>query len=100
MGTRKGSRKLKQLSANPRATLHFADDSKSSYLSLMGMARAVSDPNVISLKNPYRGESLRKFFPTFPDDFALISFKPHYLEIMTNTLSGKRDTWQPQGLLT
>jgi general stress protein 26 len=103
MGTRKGSRKLEQISANQHATLHFADDSKSSYLSLMGEARAVFDPAIVTLKNPYKGKALEKFFPTFPtfpDDFVLVSFKPHYLEIMTGELSGKPDTWQPQGLMT
>ena len=100
MGTRKGSRKLQQLAANPRATLHFADDAKIAYLSLMGEARATSDPAVIAQKNPYHGKSLEHFFPKFPDDFVLLSFKPHYLEIMADKLPGKADTWQPQGLTT
>ncbi len=100
MGTRKGSRKLEQISTNPRATLHFADDSKTSYLSLMGEARAVSDPAVIASKNPYKGKALEGFFPKFPNDFVLLSFKPHYLEIMTDKLAGSHETWQPQGLAT
>ena len=100
MGTRKGSRKLEQIAANPRATLHFADDAKISYASLMGKAVAVSDPAIISLKNPYRGKQLEAFFPKFPEDFVLLSFKPDYLEVMTDGLAGRSDTWQPQGLST
>jgi general stress protein 26 len=98
MGTRKGSRKLEQIAANPRATIHFADDSQSSYLSLMGEVRAVADPATTALKNPYKGKALEKFFPMFPSDFALLSFKPHYLEIATKTVPSKPDTWQPQGV--
>jgi general stress protein 26 len=98
MGTRKGSRKLEQISANPHATLHFADDSKASYASLMGEARIILDAAVIALKNPYKGKALEKFFPAFPSDFVLVSFKPHHREIMTDKLAGKHETWQPQGL--
>jgi general stress protein 26 len=98
MGTRKGSRKLEQIAANHRATIYFADDSQSAYLSLMGEVRAVADPATVALKNPYKGEALAKFFPTFPSDFVLLSFKPHYLEIATKAVPSRPDTWQPQGI--
>ena len=100
MGTRKGSRKLEQISANHRATLHFAEDTQNSYLSLMGEVHAVDDPATIALRNPYSGKALEKFFPAFPSDFVLLSFKPHYLEIATKSVASKPDTWQPQGLTT
>ena len=98
MGTRKGSRKLEQIVANPRSTLHFAEDAKTSYASLMGEAHAVYDAEVVARKNPYSGKMLESFFPKFPNDFVLIGFKPSYLEIMTDKLAGKPETWQPQGL--
>jgi general stress protein 26 len=99
MGTRPGSRKLEQLAANPRATLHFAEDTKGLYVSLMGEARTVADPAVVAAKNPYKGALLKAYFPNFPKDFVLLSFKPHYLEIMTETILGTKETWQPQGLV-
>ena len=98
MGTRKGSRKLEQIAANHRATVHFADDAQNSYLSLMGEARVVSDAGTIAIKNPFQGEALRRYFPAFPNNFVLLSFKPHTLEIVAKGLPTRSDTWQPQGL--
>jgi general stress protein 26 len=98
MATRPGSRKLDQLRANPIATLHFAEDSKAAYLSLMGTAHIHTDPATIQAKNPYKGAGLTHFFPHFPADFVLLGFKPQWLEIATATLPSNPVTWQPQGL--
>ena len=98
MATRPGSRKLDQLRANPVATLHFAEDSKAAYLSLMGEAHIHTDPTTIRAHNPYQGASLAHFFPDFPADFVLLGFKPHWLELATADIASKPATWQPQGL--
>ena len=98
MATRPGSRKLDQLRANPIATLHFAEDSKAAYLSLMGTAHIHTDPATIHAKNPYKGPALTHFFPNFPADFVLLGFKPQWLELATADIPGEPTTWQPQGL--
>lgn len=98
MATRPGSRKLDQLRANPTATLHFAEDGKAAYLSLMGRASIHTEASTIQAKNPYKGAALAKYFPHFPTDFVLIGFKPGWLELATADIPSKPDTWQPQGL--
>ena len=98
MATRPGSRKLDQLRANPIATLHFAEDSKAAYLSLMGTAHIHTDPATIQDKNPYKGSALTHFFPNYPTDFVLLGFKPQWLELATQDIPSSPATWQPQGL--
>ncbi|MBB5061049.1 general stress protein 26 [Granulicella aggregans] len=100
IGTRKGSRKLEQLAANPAATLHFNDDANGAYVSLMGEAHAHTDAALIAVKNPYKGDMIKSYFPQYPADFVLIGFKPHWLEVMTADLRGKPETWQPEGVTT
>lgn len=98
IGARAGSRKLAQIAAHPQATVHVALDGKSGYASLMGHARIVTDPAQFDAHNPYRGEMRQRFFPDYPRDFALIAFTPDWLEVATEQLTGKPDTWQPEGL--
>lgn len=99
MGTRRGSRKLDQIIAHPAASLHFSDDAAGTYLSLMGRCRIVGDRTTIDAKNPFRGPDLAHYFPAFPDDFALIGFRPDYLELTSKAFPGAKDIWQPEGLV-
>jgi hypothetical protein len=64
----------------------------------MGEAKPVYDVAVIEAKNPYKGKMRDQFFPKYPNDFVLLSFRPRYLEIMTDKIAGSGETWQPQGL--
>lgn len=98
IGTRVGSRKLDQIAGHPQATIHVSLDAQASYASLSGQAHRVTDAALIERKNPYQGEMRATYFPRYPDDFALIAFRPEWLEVMTQELPGRRETWQPEGI--
>lgn len=104
IGTRRTSRKLDQIRANPNATLHFARDDIEGgfkgayYASFMGRAEVHTDPATLELRAPAE-EYRRNEWPNFPDDYAAISFRTEWLEVYGRGISGKPDNWQPQAVV-
>ena len=104
IGTRRTSRKLDQLRANPKATLHFAFDDKEGqfanayYASFMGTATVHIDEATLRLRAP--GEEYRRTqWPNFPHDYAAIRFVPKWLEVFGKGIKSRPETWQPQGVM-
>ena len=104
IGTRRTSRKVAQLQANPNATLYFNFDDLSGnfasafYASFMGVASVHTDPASASRAAPDE-EARRAYWPNFPDDFAAIRFRPHWLEVTGHGIRGDEANWQPQAVL-
>lgn len=103
IGTRRTSRKVDQIRANPNATLHFArDDAEGGfanawYASFMGTAIVHVDDATVRLRAPdekYR----RAQWPNFPDDYAAIRFETKWLEVYGRGIKGEPETWQPQAV--
>lgn len=103
ISTRRGSRKTKQIAANPKAALHFGIDDianghkGSYYASFSGLAAVHTDAVTIADYGPpeeYRGQ-----WPDYPHDLALIHFQPQRLEVMGRGIQPSEKLWQPQGVL-
>lgn len=104
ISTRRGSRKLDQVRQHPQATLHFAKDSLNEnfkgayYASFMGEARVHIDDSEMLAHVPE--EAIRKEnWPNYPNDYAVIRFKPKWLEVYGHGIKGRPDTWQPQAVI-
>jgi general stress protein 26 len=102
MSTRRGSRKTKQIMANPRAALHFglddiANGTKNAYYaSFTGHASVHTDAPSIAAHGP--PEHYRSQWPNYPDDLALIRFLPQTLEVMGKGIKPSQQHWQPQAV--
>ena len=103
VSTKRGSRKQRQIEANPRAALHFGfDDTPNGhkdayYASFMGLARVYTDNETIRARGP--GPKYRSLWPKYPDDMTLIELKPQRLEVMGKGIVPSEDIWQPQGVM-
>jgi general stress protein 26 len=103
VSTRRGSRKTRQIAANPKAALHFGfDDTPNShknafYASFMGLASVHTDAATIAAHG--LGKKYRSSWPDYPNDFALIRLKPQRLEVMGKGIMPNEKLWQPQGVM-
>lgn len=103
MSTRRGSRKTAQIAANPRAALHFGLDDIANghrdacYASFTGLASVHTDPATIETFGP--PEEYRAQWPDYPDDLALVQFRPQRLEVMGKGIRPNAAHWQPQGVV-
>lgn len=96
LGTRRGTRKLGQLAAEPRATLYYFDPQGPGYVTLIGRLTEVDDP----------AERERRFKPGWiefyddghrGEDFVLLRFDAERLEIVSipDELASAPKTWRP-----
>jgi general stress protein 26 len=103
VSTRRGSRKTRQITANPKAALHFGfDDTPNNhenayYASFLGLASVHTDAESIAAHGP--SEKYRAIWPDYPNDLALIRLRPKRLEVMGKGISPTQDIWQPQGVM-
>jgi general stress protein 26 len=81
MGASPVSRKVAEITADPRATLAYGHGAEGAYLVLMGTAVTKQD---LALRQKYWRESFRAFWPDGPagDDYVLIRFDPAQMELM------------------
>lgn len=104
IATRRGSRKTRQVQANPNATLHFGFDdvagnyANAFYASFMGKAYVHTDEATLAVNRPPEA-MLKELWPNFPDDFAAIRFVPQRLEVMGKGVMPSEQIWQPQGVM-
>lgn len=104
IGTRRTSRKVEQLRANPHATLYFnfddltGDFASAYYASFMGVASVHTDPATANKSAP-DAETRKAYWPNFPDDYASIRFRPHWLEVTGHGIKGDKANWQPQAVV-
>ncbi|MBA3527537.1 MAG: pyridoxamine 5'-phosphate oxidase family protein [Sphingomonas sp.] len=103
ISTRRGSRKTKQIAVNPKAALHFGFDDipnghkGSFYASFTGLASVHTDAETIAAHGPAKEYRLQ--WPDYPNDLALIRFKPQRLEVMGKGIKPNKQYWQPQGVV-
>ncbi len=94
MATNPKSRKVRQIQHNPKVTMHFFDKQKLAYVSLMGKAFLVNDPEIKATKWK---EGWEKFYKNKEDAYLLIHFVPEYLELINiaESYTGDSLTWKP-----
>ncbi|MEQ1923114.1 MAG: pyridoxamine 5'-phosphate oxidase family protein [Pyrinomonadaceae bacterium] len=98
--TRRSTRKIEQIKKNPKVTLYYNDDAKESYVTLMGTATIYTDPNNPEAKKFYTDEQAKYFWPDLKKDFAMISVKPMWMEVLIwPTIKNHPDNWRPQAVV-
>jgi general stress protein 26 len=100
IATNPASRKIEQIRARPEVALHYVEIENMASVTLMGLATLHDEVETKRAKNFHSEEQLRQHWPGFPDDYALISVAPLWLEIVAphTRLQGDPATWRPAGL--
>lgn len=82
MGTNVHTRKVRQIRDDSRATLAYYDATSMGYVTLVGAALMVDDPEE---RRKYWKPDWEAFYPGGPssDDYVLIEFSPSRIEVMS-----------------
>jgi general stress protein 26 len=78
LGANPRSRKIEQIKNNPNVIVYYLEPTGFSYVSLMGTASLVNDPN---MKAKYWKEGWTRYYPDPKKDYILIEVKPKRMEI-------------------
>ena len=93
LATNPGSRKVDQLRARPQVALHYLADGVPAYVTLIGRARLVDDPEP---KARHWKESWTPFYPDRDQSVLLIEVTPIRLEVVSEAhgAPGDPETWR------
>jgi general stress protein 26 len=95
-GTNKITRKVGELSQDPRMTLSYFDRDDPGYVTLLGEARLVTDPRE---KAARWKEEWQAFYPdgSSSEDYMLIEFRPFRIEVMSikHAIASDPQGWKP-----
>ena len=93
LATNPGSRKVEQLRASPRVALHYLAEGVPAYVTLIGRARLVDDPET---KARHWKESWTPFYPDRGESVLLIEVTPIRLEVVSEAhgAPGDAETWR------
>ena len=93
LATNPASRKVEQLRAQPRVALHYLAEGVPAYVTLIGQARLVDDPE---LKARHWKESWTPFYPDRDESVLLIEVTPIRLEVISEAhgAPGDPETWR------
>ena len=97
IATRPGTRKVRQIRANPRVTLYFSEDEKSSYLSIMGRA-SLHDDLATKERHKHPEAAMKEFWPDYPSGYLLIKVEPEWMEVTGYGVEAHPDNWRPQAV--
>jgi len=89
------SRKVGEIRKDPRVTLLYFDPARSAYVTLIGRAAEVPNPE----KAAHRKKDWDAFFPADkPDAYTLYRIVPSRVEVVSakDGLSGDPATWRPE----
>ena len=97
--TRDTTRKVAQVKQNPKVTLYYNDDSKTTYATIMGIATVHSDANDPRVQ-PFLDPEKKKFFwPDFPKAFTIIEIQPTWIEFVSPKFPGHEQHWTPEAVI-
>lgn len=93
LATNPASRKVEQLRASPRVALHYLAEGVPAYVTLIGRARLVDDPET---KARHWKESWTPFYPDRGESVLLIEVTPIRLEVVSEAhgAPGDAETWR------
>lgn len=89
------SRKVGEIRKDPRVTLLYFDPARAAYVTLIGSATEVPNPE----KAAHRKKDWEAFFPAArPDAYTLYRIQPSRVEVVSarDGLSGDPSTWRPE----
>ena len=92
-GTNTNSRKAEEIRSNENVTLYYADPNGSGYVSIMGKASLVDDPD---LKERWWKEEWKAYYPKGRKNYILIKVIPEEIEVINykNNITGDKDSWE------
>lgn len=96
VATKPVTRKVQEIRAHPKVTLHYFNEASRSYVSIMGKASLVEDTAIKAAMR--RDSDSDKLYPNFPEDYLLIRVDPIRLEGILPGFRGDPDTWEPVGV--
>lgn len=91
------TRKVREITRDPRVLLHYFDPATLSYVALIGRARVVRDR---ATKSAHWTSAWDKFYPDRDTSVVLIAVQAERLEIVSSTLgiAGDAATWRPPSI--
>ncbi len=94
LATNPKSRKVKEIKANPIASLHYVDEPRTGYVSLYGKIYEVKNDRI---KKAHWKKGWEHFYQNKGDAYTLLKFVPDYLEVISirDHLNGNPKTWHP-----
>jgi general stress protein 26 len=97
-GTNSTSRKVSQLKLNNKVTLYYRDKDDSGYVTLHGKAELVNNQQ---LKKKYWKKTWEGFYPKNKENYLLIKFTPHTIEIVSppRKIVSDSKTWEPPTII-
>jgi general stress protein 26 len=95
IGTKRGTRKLAQIAADPRVTLTWIDEAGAAYVTILGDAMVVDDP---AEKAKHWKEEWSAFYADANrgPDYVLIRVTPKRLEALAPDLPNDPVSWRPR----
>ena len=95
MGTNRRSRKVEQIRSDPRVTLFYFDAGSMSYVTVLGTAELVDDPEE---KSRRWKEGWEEHYPGDRENYLLIRVVPTRVEVVSsaNDVVGDPVTWTPR----
>ena len=93
LGTNRNSRKVKEIWNNPKVTLYYADKEGIGYVSIMGTARLIDDPEI---KSVWWKEEWEQYYTDNKESYILIKVIPDKLEIVNynHGIYSNSKTWE------
>ena len=93
LATNPASRKVEQLRARPQVALHYLAEGVPAYVTLIGRARLVDDPEMTARRWK---ESWTPFYPDRSESVLLIEVTPIRLEVVSEAhgAPGDAETWR------
>ena len=93
-GTNPRSRKVAQIQEDARVTLYYFDKASGSYVLIAGKGEVITSAE--AKKHHWKPE-WKKFYPAYPEGYALLKVTPVWLELLSEArgITGDPMTWQP-----
>jgi len=97
-GTNSKSRKVKQITNDPRVTLYYLDGDASGYVMIHGQAQLINDNTE---KEKYWKKEWETFYQNKNENYLLIKVSPIWMEISSapRGITGDTITWQTPSVL-
>ena len=94
--TKPNTRKVEEITKNPKATIHYFDKSQLGYVSMYGKAIVLRNNNLIK---KHWNTAWNKYYPD--NKFVLIKFIPYFLEMVSiqKKLTGNPKNWLPEKVI-
>ena len=94
LGTNPKSRKVSEITKNPRVVLYYFDPPSQAYVTISGTARIVDDPRE---KTRHWKDEWKGFYPDREKAYSLIAVTPEKMEVVSvkKGITSDAESWTP-----